>query len=461
MAGSILEHHEVRAVLALLGAWIEGQMAHRGLPGLALGVVHDQDLVWARGFGWADVDRQVPATPDTLFRIASITKLFTATAILHLRDAGRLGLDDPIVTHLPWFSMKTPDPEAVPLTIRHLLTHTAGLPREAPFPYWTDLDFPAIGDLRAALDGQETVLPVETRWKYSNLAMVLAGEIVATASGEAYPDYLRRHILEPLGMTATYVATPPVTPRLATGYERRLPGRHRGPAPFSDLRGLTAAASMTTSVRDLARFAMLQFRDGPAGGAQVLRGRTLREMHRVHWLEPDWEAGWGLGFRVLRRGGRTHVGHAGSLRGYRTEMRLCPEQRLGVIVLTNADDGEPATYVDRAFEWLSPAVGAVTPAPAPTPPDPGWQRYAGRYRNAWADVEVLVLGGELVMIGPALPDPTVSSGRLEPAGEHTFRVDTREGFGIHGELVVFELDAAGKVARVKVGQNYTVPVEAW
>ena len=144
---------------------------------------------------------------------------------------------------------------------------------------------------------------------------------------------------------------------------------------------------MTTSVTDLARFAMLQFRDGPAGGAQVLRGSTLREMHRVHWLEPDWVAGWGLGFRLMRENGRTLVGHGGRLRGYRTQLQLCPAERIGVIVMINAEDGEPLVVASRAFEWVAPAIvkavgsagartvcrpagsatSASTGAPAPTP----------------------------------------------------------------------------------------------
>jgi CubicO group peptidase (beta-lactamase class C family) len=95
-------HPDVRAGLDLLGAWIEAQMASAGVPGLSVAIVHDQDLVWARGFGWASLERQIPATPETLYRIASITKLFTATALLQLRDAGKLGLDDPLAKHLPW-----------------------------------------------------------------------------------------------------------------------------------------------------------------------------------------------------------------------------------------------------------------------------------------------------------------------------------------------------------------------
>ena len=124
-------HPEVASDIEPLCAWIEARMAYRDEPGLAIGIVHDQELVWARGFGYADVDNQVAATAATRYRIASITKLFTSTAILMLRDAGKLQLDDPIDRHLPWFNIGQRYPDAPSITIRHLLTHTSGLPREA------------------------------------------------------------------------------------------------------------------------------------------------------------------------------------------------------------------------------------------------------------------------------------------------------------------------------------------
>jgi D-alanyl-D-alanine carboxypeptidase len=451
-------HPEVRSAIDLLEAWIEGQRVARELPGVSMGIVHDQALVWSGGFGWADVERREPATVDTLYRIGSITKLFTATALLILRDAGKLNLDDPLTAHLPWFQMKAATAEPGTIMIRHLLTHTAGLPREGAFPYFTDSRFPSIEEIRARLPTQERPLPTETRWKYSNLGATLAGEVVAAAAGEPYADFVRHRILEPLGMSATLVASPrPDHPRLAVGYARRRLGS--GHAPFNDLRGLTAAGNMTTSVADLARFAMLQLRGGAAGGAQILSGRSLAEMHRVHWLEPEWQAGWGLGFRILRNRGKTLVGHGGSVRGFRSNLQICPADKVAVVAFVNSDDAEPWLYVDKALEWVGTAIASATRAAPPTA-DPAWQRYVGRYRNAWRDVQIIVRGGELVAIVPDAPDPLLAPSTLTPVAEHTFRVETTDGYGVPGELVVFELDAAGRVTRARFGENYSERIEA-
>ena len=243
------------------------------------------------------MDGETLATPQTIYRIASITKLFTSTALLQLRDAGKLQLDDPVKRHLPWFRIRHKYPDAPPITIRHLITHTSGLPREAAFPYWSTAEFPALEEIQDSLPQQETILPTETAWKYSNLAVTLAGEIVSAVSDQDYPAYVKDHILIPLGMDSTFVKTiEPNHPQLAAAYGRRLPDGTRETSPFTDCQGITPAANIATTVEDLAKFAMLQFRDGPAGGAQILKGSTLREMHRVHWLDPSWQEGWGLGF---------------------------------------------------------------------------------------------------------------------------------------------------------------------
>ncbi|MCI0456567.1 MAG: serine hydrolase [Gemmataceae bacterium] len=461
----LADKDEVTSALRLLEAWVESQIDYRGLPGMSLAVVHDQELVWSKGFGYADLEKKTPATPGTIYRIASISKVFTATAVLHLRDRGKLQLDDPVEKHLRWFRVQNQSADAPVITIRHLLTHTSGLPRESAFPYWTDFKFPTREEMVQALPNQEAVYAPETKWKYSNLALALAGEVVAAASGEPYEKYVQEQILRPLGMESTSVVLPAShRERLATGHGRRLPpDGKREVRPFTDTKGITPAAGLASTAEDLARFASLQFRDGPASGGQVLKGSTLREMHRVHWLQPDWKSGWGLGFSVIHREERDLVGHGGWVAGYQTAVYFSPKEKVAVIALINADDGlpypgTPDSVVDRAFKWVAPALVKAAAAPVVAEKaKPEWQKYVGKYRNPWGDGQVLVLDGKLVLINPTEQDPTGTKATLVPLAEHTFRLEGGAPTGPHGERVVFELGKDGQVVRVKVGANYTYP----
>jgi CubicO group peptidase (beta-lactamase class C family) len=464
-AAELAADPNVSSNIDLFSAWIEAQMAYRNQPGLTVAMVYDQELIWAAGFGQADVAQQQPATPQTIYRIASITKLFTATAVLQLRDAGKLQLDDPVSKHLPWFNIQNPYADTPPITLRHLLTHTAGLPREAAFPYWNDSNFPSIEEIQAKLPEQTTVLPTEKQWKYSNLGLSLAGAVVTAVSGQPYAEYVDTYILKPLGMADTFVSTiDPQHPQLALGYGRRMPDNSRSLSPFTDTQGLTPAANIATTVLDLAKFAMFQFRDEPVDGAQILRGSTLREMQRIHWLEPNWQAGWGLGFRIQRLKGKTYIGHGGAVLGYRTQLRICPTDKTAVIVFTNSDDGDPLMYVEKAYEWVIPAlVKAAKPERETAVPDPAWQIYVGRYRDRWGDKQVLIHEGNLLLFDPTLPDPLEGAAKLTPLPDqpHAFRMESNDGFASLEELSVFELDELGNVIRLKTGENYIERIEQW
>lgn len=307
---------------------------------------------------------------------------------------------------------------------------------------------------------QETVSAPETEWKYSNLGYSLAGEIVAEVSGEPWARYIARHILGPLGMTATEPLPTADLPGLAVGYGRRIPGRAREIEPFLNARSAAPAASMTSNVEDLAKFVSLQFRDGPARDSQILSGSTLSEMHRVQWLHRDWDSGWGLGFSVRRVGDQVRIGHGGGIPGYTSYIEIAPAHKLGVIVMTNAGDESPLRYVDQAFKLLTTAITKTVTPSGSTVADTSWQRYVGRYTSRLLDIEIQVLDAELAMIFPLDDNPWESRMILEPTGPHTFRI-VASGFTylFDGDILTFEIDSSGNVVRVSVPYFYWLPIQ--
>jgi D-alanyl-D-alanine carboxypeptidase len=446
---------EVQGAQRLFSAWLEDQMLERGLPGVAVGVVADQQLVWAAGFGFADSAARVPMTPRTKFRMASHSKLFTATAVMQLREQGKLRLDDPVSKYLPWFTVIPADGDDPPITIEELLTHSSGLPREAG-AHWTTFDFPTTEQLRELMPARVAPFAPEVRWKYSNLAYSVAGMVVEAVSGQKWADYVHREIFQPLGMNESSVDKN--VSGLSVGYGRRMPDGTRAINPFIDAHGMAAATGVTSTVDDMAKFVSAQFRNGPRGGAQILSSGSLREMHRVRVLENNWTQGNAIGFAVRKAGDKVYVSHGGSYPGYQTNTMLWPDGKVGVIVLTNADDANPAALATELMNTVGQAVAkaAAKPPAAPTW-DPSWSRFAGLYRGRGGDSRVVELNRRLVIVSSNsanLDNPV----RLEPIGNGQFRYVAPVGGGPVGEIVRF-VEENGHVTRMITGDSYVERVQ--
>lgn len=448
---AVAENPEVQGAQRLFSAWIEGQLLNRGLPGVVVGVVSDQQLVWARGFGYADVEAKLPMTPEVKFRMASHSKLFTATAIMQLRERNKVRLDDRVEQHLSWFKLKPSGPDDGPITIEQLLSHSSGMPREAG-DHWTSQTFPTAEQVRALMSEREAAFPAQVRWKYSNLAYTVAGMVVEATSGERWADYLQRHIFDPLGMTSSSVDKD--VPGLAKGYGRRMPDGSRERFGFVDARGMASATGLTSTVGDMAKFVSAQFRRGPMGGAQILSSGSLREMHRVRSVENTWTSGNGIGFAVTRTGDKTYVGHGGGYPGYTTYTMINLDAKVGVIVLTNAWDSNPLGMAQQLMNSVGEAVakGAAT-KPTVVAWDPQWARFAGLYRSGFGDTQVVLLDKRLVLLspsGPSLENPDT----LEPIGDGRFRLVARTGGGNVGEVVRF-VEENGRVVRMFIADNWS------
>jgi len=454
----VAQHPEVADAITLLDLWIEEQFAYQQLPGLAIGVVYDQELIWAKGYGFSDLGEQTPVTPATPFRIGSVTKVFTATAILQLRDEGKLRLDDSVTRHLPEFKIENPFPDAPEITIWNLLTHTAGLPREAAFPYWTDHEFPTRDELVAAAATQTLIYTPGTQYKYSNLGVSLLGAIIERASGESYRDYITKHIFTPLGMDSSSVdPTIEQSGNLAKAYMRRQPDGSRTAMDYYEVRGMAAMGSVVSTVEDMAKFAALNTRqDNSTADGQVLSTHTMREMHRPHWVYSSWSGGMGLGFRIAPRDDSNTVSHGGWIGDHRAHLLMVPDKNLAVIALTNAGDASPYTFSFEALDLLDAAIAAGPATPSEeAKPDPAWEKYLGLYSDPWGwEYRVLILGNQLVIYSYDYPP-------AEGAEDGVTRLEHLEGDKFkmaEGEYVIFEIDDDGKVVRMKRRTDFLFPV---
>ena len=447
----------VKAAIEAARIWLEAQRAYDRIPGVSAAIVYDQQLLWSGGYGYTDLAKKTPATAGTIYSICSISKLFTSIAVMQLRDAGKLRLDDPVEKFLPWFKIQKTAPQGPEITIEGLLTHASGLPRESEYPYWSapDYDFPTREQVKEKIATQQTLYPAETHFQYSNLGLTLAGEVVAAASGEPYDQYVKNHILRPLGLTGT---TPEIPAdqrgtRLATGYSILTRDGEPKAMPFFQARGIAPAAGYASTAEDLARFASWQFRLLGTGVTEILSTNTLREMYRIHWVEPNFETTWGLGFSVWRRDGKVFVGHGGSCPGFRAAVLFRPEEKVSAVFLSNAHEAASEAFTQCLYDIVAPAIkDAVKNPSAAKKPDPKLNKYLGTYSSWNGETAVLLWGDGLAVMELPTMNPVKSIVKLKKTGDHTFR-RVRDDEEL-GEEVVFEIGPDGRAARLKWDSNY-------
>jgi len=452
----LLEHPEVSGALAAIDAWIDGVYMYERIPGISVGIVRGQDLLWSSGYGYSNIESKRPADSDTIYSVCSISKLFTAVGVMQLRDEGKLRLRDSVKEHLEWFDIEQAHEGSGPITIESLLTHSSGLPRESDFPYWNDPDypFPTRDQIVERLDSQETLYPSQRYFQYSNLALSLAGEIVEARSGQPYDEYIQSRILQPLGLsqTRTYFPDDLLGEAMATGYTGIHRDQRREPVKPFFARGIAAAAGFTSTVNDLARFASWQFRLLDDGDDEILAANTLREMQRVHWVDPDWQTTWGLGFNVRQSGDMTIASHGGGCPGYITSFTMAPAKRLAVVVLTNAGDGSAGNMAINILNTIAPAIKDAASPGEDEMPD--YSIYEGNFEwRPWGgELAIRQWGDRLVAISIPGNDLEDSITWLEHVSDNIFvRLTDNEE---QREQWLFETRGGGKASRILRHSGY-------
>jgi CubicO group peptidase (beta-lactamase class C family) len=310
------------------------EMKRRKVVGLSLAVVDGQEIVWAEGFGWADEENQVPATADTMYRVGSVSKPFTALAVMQLHEQERLDVDAPLSEAIPDFAIRSADPDAPPVTPRAMMCHESGLPSDR-FAGWTDpeADF---SELPPLLVDDWTTHPPYTVWSYSNLGYSLLGRAVEVASGTDFEAHLEEAVLRPMGMAnASFAPGEDVAALIAHGYRR---GKPEEDVHIRDI----PAGMLQASVSETAHLLQMLFADGAWGETAIVKPETLAEMLTPHNAEVplDLDLDMGLGFFLaepsLSHAGR-FAGHQGDTWLFHAAAVALLEHDIGVVVLANTD----------------------------------------------------------------------------------------------------------------------------
>ena len=449
----------------LIEVWIDAQMDYEKLPGLTISVIEDQEVMWSGAFGMANVENSIPSSTETLGSICSISKLFTAVAIMKLYDEGKLRLDDRIEDLLPWYDLDQKYKDSGPITVRSLMTHSSGLPREALAPYWTgpDFPFPSQQQVREGLGDQETLYPASTYSQYSNLGLTLLGEIVAEVSGMSYDDYVNQNILEPLGMTSTRTYMPEDLhgTDLAIGYSSMTRKGTRDKVQFFEADGIRAAAGYSSNVEDLGKFASWQFRLLDSTIMEILEPSTLRNMHNVHWTDPGWNTTWGLGFSVYKGSdGNKWVAHGGSCPGYRSTLQINPKKKKAYVAMINSSGTNPGSYTSGVRGILAKVKsGKVNKEENDTTAIKDFSEYEGYYNSQpwWGETYISTWEDKIVELSLPTNNPGNSMTFYKHIEGDTFRRIRRDKE--LGEALIFYRDENGKVTKVSSHGNFSMKMD--
>lgn len=394
----------------LFGGLIEA----RQIPGAVFVVVKDQSVIFARGYGYANVAAKTPIDPErTLFRVASVSKLVTATAAMQMVESGKLRLDANVNDYLDF---KLPDTFAQPVTLHNLMTHTGG---------FDDLflgtsDWPAGPEIPLgtflANKMPPRVMPPGQVINYSNMGWTLTGYLVERASGKPFAAYVHERIFEPLGMTHSRFGVPnPAPAEMATPY------RSGGPTGLVDVGfdrdHMVPAAELVTSGTDMGRFMLAHLNQGIHEGRVILHPDTSAQMQAQHFVNGAGLDGWAYGFWERNRNGWRAIGHDGSWRGFGSMLMIVPEAKMGFFVSVNKDY-DPILFralVQNLFDQLfPPREGWAVPAPSAETPSPTAEQIAGTY------ISVRRVRSDYMKVGQLLSEIHVSAvepGRLRASGE--------------------------------------------
>jgi CubicO group peptidase (beta-lactamase class C family) len=424
-----------------------------GIPGMALAIVKDDQIIYAKGLGYKDFEKQVPVTADTEFAIGSATKAFTALSVLMTQDEGKLSLDDSPKKYLPYFKMKDADTDKN-ITIRDLLSHSSGLNR-------TDLAMITGKLTRAELiqvaGEAKPTAKLREKFQYQNIMFAAAGEIVAQTQKMPWEKFIPERIFKPLGMTNSTMSMSEMqrVKDYSFGYDYNFDTKETRRLPFREIDQVAPAGSINSSAKDMAQWLRFVLNGGTVGnGKRLVSEKGLEEWLKPQMkISPNGKVNYGLGWFLQEWNGLKVVQHGGNIDGFNALVAMIPEKKLGFVMLTNVSGsslgGElmPIVWENILGKPDAPKTDESVALSQKT-----MERMAGKYRfeAAGFDIEVKIQDGKLVMIVPNQPVYT-----LERTGERQFKlVGAPEGFAV--KFTPAQGDATEMYLQQPQG-NYTLP----
>lgn len=343
---------------APLREFIYKQMMEHQVPSIAVAVARDGRIIWEEGFGWADREKQIAATPNTTYSLASISKPITTTGLMILKERGLIDLDRPINEYLGDAKIKVRVGNPADLTVRRVANHSSGLPLHYQF-FYADEPYLAPSRDETIMRYANTVTAPGEKYQYSNLGFGILDYLVTRLSGKPYKEFMRTEVFLPLGLTHTSIdLTPELAPYQAVRY-----GTDGLPIPFYDF-DHPGGSAVYSSAHDLVRFGLFHLKAHLTDQKSIITDQTIDDMHKST-MTTGKDSGYGVGWAsTLYPGNTLCISHTGGMGGVATLLRIFPAQKLAIVVLSNSSSRAPHLIADQIMGTLIPGS-----APKPEPRD--------------------------------------------------------------------------------------------
>lgn len=425
--------------LEFIKSWLGFRYERAEIPGYVVAIAYKGEVLLNEAYGYADLEKKIKLTPQHIFRIASHSKTFTATALMQLVEQDKLRIDDYVVQYLPWLN-EHKDKRWNKVTVRQLMSHSAGVIRDGlNADYWQlDRPFPNEQELKDEVLEAELVIDNNTKLKYSNYGYSLLGMVIEAVSGQPYNNYVTDHIVKPLGLTNTGPEyTSDIEDTIVTGYTRRDVDKTRLPIAQIDTHAMASATGFYSNAADMCKYFTAHF----TGSGKLLSDESKREMQRVQWhAKPrgkDSHEDYGLGIEIVFADKHRTIGHGGGFPGHITKTMADPNNELVVVVLTNCIDG-PASWIAKSIYGIIDHYQKNTPQE--TKQKHNMNKLEGRYMNLWAIADIIVNGDKVFSVNPDSWKPMSDPEELEYVDDETLKVTDTSSFDSEDELVHFKFE---------------------
>lgn len=448
-----MDNKALKKSIEFIDSWLQFRYKQVDLPGYAVAISYKGKVVFNGTYGYADIENKTEVSTSTIFRIASQSKSFTATALMQLQEEGKLRIDDYVIDYLPWLK-KHKDKRWQKVTLRQLMSHSAGVVRDGlDADYWQlEKPFPNNDELQHEVLNASLVIDNNIKLKYSNIGYSLLGSVIEIVSGKTYNDYVIAHIIKPLGLKNTRPEyTPKINDQLAVGYTSKSRNEPVLPIEHADTKSMSAATGFCSTTEDLCKYYTAQM----VGSGVLLSDESKKEMQRTqfHIFDPHhhMRIDYGLGLQVEDTEAGKLLSHGGGFPGQTTKSLFSPERELVVTVAINSMNG-PATGMSKGVLKIIEFFQKNSAGK----PKHKLDHFKGRYLNLWGSTEIVSSGDKIMAVYPETWYPFSDPEPLERVDKNTLKITQAHGLASEGELIHFKKDGT-----IQYGGMTMWPEAAW